>query len=176
MFQTSITSVKPRGFTFPELLVTVGIIAVLAGIAIPAYSGITGTAKNVEAEDFAESLNRAVGNFNQANWEIPTAANPDATTDEFLVLRSLQFKNWPAGSFKPGAPYFSAKYNPEASSDSSQHRLRWNGRSFEVLRPGTAGQGFLKTFEGKDYQAADYVFPSGYSPAGSPAGYFPAGV
>ncbi len=176
MFQTCNSSVKARGFTFPELLITVGIIAVLAGIAIPAYSGITRTAKNVEADDFAESLNRAVSNFNQANWEIPTASAPDATTDEFVVLRSLQFKNWPAGSFKPGAPYFSARYHPEASSDSTQHRLRWNGRSFEVLQPGTAGKGFLKTFEGKDYKADDYVFPSGYSPAGSPAGYFPAGA
>lgn len=159
-----------RAFSLVEILVVISIIGVLAAIAIPAVTGLTSSAKDVEADDFTESLNRAVRNFAQSNWEIPTAANNGATTDEFIVLRSLQHRWGNTGTigspYKAGSPYFSPKYNPATSSDSTTYRLRWNGRTFEMLRPGTAGSGFLKTFEGRDYTAADYVSPSGYKPAG----------
>lgn len=161
----SLRPVLCRGFSMVELLMVIGVIGVLAGIAIAAYSGITEAAKRTEAVDFAESLNRAVLRFNQANWDLPTAADPSASTDEYTVIRSLQYK-WPIRSLKPGSPYFAKNYNPEASSDSNEFRLRWNGRNFEVLGPGTAGTGLLKTFTGADYTAADYAFPNGYQPAG----------
>ena len=154
-----------KGFSLPEILTVMAIIGILSALAIPAYNGITTGAQNVEAGDFAESLNRSVLRFNQANWDLPVAASHAATTDEFLVLRSLQYK-WPASSLKPGSPYFSPKYNPVASSDSTKHRIRWTGRTFELLKPGTTGTGLLKTFTGTDQGGADYVFPGGYKPAG----------
>ena len=121
----------------------------------------------------SESLNRAVLNFNQANWDIPTAANNAATTDEFIVLRSLQYK-WPtgAGPLKPGSPYFNAQYNPTTSSDTTKHRIRWNGRTFDLLRPGTRGirARFLKPFDGSDRTVAEHIFPTGYKPAGMLSG------
>lgn len=156
---------RHRAFSLVEILVVIAVIGVLAAIAIPAYSGLTDSAKDVEAEDFVESLNRAVRNFGQANWDLPTLPDNAATTDEFLVLRSLQHK-WPKKALKPGSPYFSVKYNPQTSSDESTYRIRWNGRTFEVLRPGTAGSGFLRTFDGRDHTAADHVFPANYKPAG----------
>ena len=156
---------QKNGFSLPEILTVVAVIGVLSAISIPAYNGITGRAEEVEAGDFVESLNRAVLRFGQSNWDLPTAADHSATTDEFIVLRSLQYK-WPASSLKPGSPYFTPKYNPLTSSDSTKHRIRWNGRTFELLKPGTTGSGLLKTFTGADQTNADYVFPQGYKPAG----------
>jgi len=153
------------GFSLPEILTVLAIIGVIAAIAIPAYSGLTGKAESVEATDFVESLNRASFRFSQANWDLPVAANNAATTDEFLVLRSLQYA-WPRSALKPGSPYFGQNYNPTASSDTTRHRIRWNGRTFDLLRPGTTGSGFLKPFTGADFTAANHAFPNGYKPAG----------
>ncbi len=151
-------------FSLVEMLVVISVISIITAIAIPAVTGINGTVKNTEAKDFAESLNKAVRSYSQACWEIGTAANDTATTDEFLVLRSIQYK-WPVDQLKPGSPYFSPRYNPSASSDAGLHRLRWNGKAFEVLEPGTTGTGFLKPFSGADF-SSDYVFPNGYAPVG----------
>lgn len=165
---------QPRGFTLPEILTVIGIIGVLAAISIPAYTGINSKAQDVEAGDFVESLNRAVLRFNQANWDIPVAADNAVTTDETTVLLSLQFK-WAAKQagreLRLGSPYFTQKYKPDTSSSGSTHRIRWNGRGFELLKPGTSGSGLLKTFDGKDQK--DCVFPDGFLPAGTPTGYVP---
>lgn len=158
-------SQQRRAFSLPEILMVMAVIGVLTAMAIPAYTGITSKAQDAEAGDFVESLNRAVLRYSQANWDMPTAADNSATTDEFVVLRSLQYA-WPKSALKPGSPYFPATYNPSASTDSSQYRVRWNGRTFELLKPATSGSGLLKTFSGADYTAASYVFPSGYMPAG----------
>ncbi len=155
-----------RGFSLVEILVVVSVIGVMAAISIPAYQGVMRATKNTESEDFVESLNRAVRSFSLGNWDLPVVPDNAATTDEYAALRSLQFR-WPASSLKPGSPYFSPKYNPQASNSTGEYRLRWNGRTFEVLRPGTVGSGLLKTFAGADYTAADYVFPNGYKPPGS---------
>ncbi len=163
---TLLPSKSSKAFSLVELLTVIAVIGVLTAIAIPAYSGVTDRVRDAEAGDFVESLNRAVLTFSQTNWEIPTPANNGADTDELLVLRSLQF-HWPSPNQKPvGAPYFSPKYNPGSSSASTVHRIRWNGRTFQLLKPGTSGTGLIKTFTGADYTAADYVFPSSYRPAG----------
>ena len=163
-----------RGFTLPEILTVIAIIGVLAAVAIPAYTGVTSKVQDVEAGDFVESLNRAVLRFGQANWDMPTPADNSATADEATVLLSLQYK-WSgkqAGrELRLGSPYFTQKYKPATSSTSTTHRIRWNGRTFEWLKPGTSGSGLLKTFDGKDQK--DCVFPGGFLPAGMPSGYAP---
>jgi prepilin-type N-terminal cleavage/methylation domain-containing protein len=158
-----------RAFSLVEMVVTVAVIGIVAAIAIPIYSNVTERSQIAVVEDHVELLNRSLGNFSQSCWKIPTAANNSDTADEFLVLRSLQYTfpqsaSDPIG--KPGSPYFSPNYDPSASSSTNEHRIRWNGRSFEVLPRGQAGSGIL--FRGADdIKRTPYSFPSGYKPEGA---------
>jgi len=158
-----------RAFSLTELVVTVAVIGIVAAIAIPIYSNVTERSQIAVAEDHVELLNRSLGNFTQACWKIPTVANNSATADEFLVLRSLQHTFVKSASDplgKPGSPFLSPSYDPSASSSTDEYRIRWNGRSFEVVPRGQAGSGLL--FRGADdIKKTPYSFPSGYKPEGA---------
>jgi prepilin-type N-terminal cleavage/methylation domain-containing protein len=154
-----------KAFSLAEIVVTVAIIGVLASIAIPVYSGVTERSRRAVAVDHLESMNRAVANFAHTCWKLPTAAVDGDTADEFLALRSLQWQ-FPASALKPGSPYFDPKYDPAASSSTTEYRIRWNGRGFELLDKGQAGTG-LRFNAGKDFKATPYSFPSGYKPDGA---------
>jgi prepilin-type N-terminal cleavage/methylation domain-containing protein len=153
--------------TMPEMLVTIAVMGVIVGVSIPIYSNLTEGSRETAATDLTETLNRAVIKFSQNCWRISTPADAAATTDEFLVLRSLQY-TFPAAQMRIGAPYYDARYNPTASSNSQDIRLRWNGTSFELLKPGTAGTG-LRYNGAADYTSAPYAFPSDYAPVAAVA-------
>jgi len=159
-----IPSPRRAGFTLHEVIVTVALIGVFAAIIIPIYSDVRETSQERIVEDHVEDLNRAVADFSHACWALPTPADNSATTDEFIVLRSLQWK-FPAASFKIGSPYFDPRYDPAPSSDTSTYRIRWNGRSFEMIAKGQAGTG-LRYRGVADYKTP-YSFPNGYTPAGA---------
>ncbi len=152
------------GFSLLEALVTVAIIGILAGIAIPIYSNIREGSEQEVAGDRVEALNHAVAKYTQECWKIPTAADAAVTTDEYAVLRSLQYR-FPSTNLKPGSPFFDPKYNPKASSSTADLRIRWNGKSFELLTRGISGTG-LKYEGGKDMASTSYTFPAGYKPEG----------
>lgn len=152
-------------FTLVELVTTVAIMAILTAIAIPVYSNLNGASEEAVANDHVEALNRAVTNFAHACWKMPTAADASSTTDEFAVVRSLQYR-FPATQMKPGSPFFSPEYAPSASSNSREFRVRWNGKSFELLKPGQSGTG-LKFNKSGDFGSTAYTFPSNYKPEGA---------
>ena len=65
---------KMNGFTLIELMVTVAILAVIAAIAVPAYTGYVATARNVEAMDNLSAIQIAEEEyFLQNNAYIPVA-------------------------------------------------------------------------------------------------------
>ncbi len=161
MLQTLIQR-KPRaGFSFVELIITLAIMGLLAAVAIPVYSNVTKSSGETIATDHVESLNRAVAKFSQNCWRLPSPADNSVTTDEFVVLRSIQYR-FPISNPKVGSPYFDPRYNPTASSSTNDLRIRWNGTGFELLKTGTAGSG-LRYNGGNEYTTPS-SFPNGYQP------------
>lgn len=160
-------SQRQSGFSLVEMMVTIAVVGILAALAVAGFSDVFESSSLTHAQRLNAQLNNAVKTHAQTNWEFPTAKDDSATTDEFLVLRSLQYK--PAassGRFDPNAPYFSPKWNPPASSDTTHYRVRWNGVNFRLLPPGTAGTGLKLSLDGSDYTAADFSFPANYVPVG----------
>lgn len=65
---------KNQGFTLIELMIVVAILAILAGIAIPAYTGYVQTAKVVEAHNNIAALRLAQEEFFLENTRYFTGA------------------------------------------------------------------------------------------------------
>ena len=69
-----------KGFTLIELLVTVAILAILASIAIPMYTGYTRGAARQEATSNLQALSLCLEEYYaQNNRYLPPAANPPQT-------------------------------------------------------------------------------------------------
>ena len=152
---------RSRGFSLVELVVTIGVIGFITSIAIVSFKKVlTGTRASI-AWDKAEIFNLGLKKYSQIAHDILTADVPNDSTDEFLVLRSLQWRD-PADP-SPGSPFYRPNYNPVASSDSDDYRIQWNGFVFEILKPGSAGTGLKIVEDGSDI-TTPYTFPSGYVP------------
>jgi type II secretory pathway pseudopilin PulG len=158
-------AIKRAAFTLVELIVTIGVVGCLTGLAIPIYSNVRNASEEGVATDHVESLNNAVTKYSQECWKMPTAADASSTADEYKVLRSLQYR-FPISTLKPGSPFFNPSYDPGTSSSTSDIRIRWNGKSFELLKHGQSGTG-LKYNSGNDVKNSPYSFPSGYKPEGA---------
>ena len=86
-----------KGFTLIELMIVVSIISILAGIAIPAYSGYISSAQLVEAHTLAQQIKPQINEFYKARGRFP-ANNKEAGIPEphFLIgnyVKSLRVEN-----------------------------------------------------------------------------------
>lgn len=145
-----------------EIMVVIGILAILAGIMIPAISNIIPSAKETTSLANLEELNQAVHRFNQANWELVLQV-ADGSDDEEAIARSLQYRgDRPA----PGSPYLEPTLTIVTTDDEGIFRASWNGRAFTMLSPGTAGSGL----DLAQLHAGGSVFNFGenYKPVGAP--------
>ena len=160
---------RQGGFSLPEIMMSIAVVAILTAIGIVAVSNVTEDAKAVDARRQVEQLNHALRTFSQTNWDIRTVADASGTVDEFKVLRSLQYKPQARyGRFSLGVPFFPPTWNPAASNSSSDFRAEWNGANFRLLVPGQSGSGLKLSFDGSD-QSAPYAFPQNYKPEGTAA-------
>jgi prepilin-type N-terminal cleavage/methylation domain-containing protein len=153
------------GFTLPELIATIAILAILSAVAIESYSNLQESARESVARDTVSILNRALLHFNQANWDIVLNAVPGSTSDELAVLRTLQWRDPDPAQATPGSPYMPANFSEAVSSSEDDYRIRWNGHTFELLEPGTAGSGLKTDFDSTSVADA-YSFPEDYQPLG----------
>lgn len=144
-----------------EVVVMVAIMGILSAIAIASYGGTKKGSEQTVAKELVETLNLGLKKFAQINHEISLAANDAASSDEVLVLRSLQWRDPLDPS--PGSPYVRPNFNPVGSSSADDYRVRWNGRVFTLVVPKTAGTGLKVNFQAKDY-GANHTFPPGYTP------------
>ena len=155
------SSYRCAGFSLVELVVAIAIIGFIASIAIVAYEKMIDGVRKSVAWDKGEILNLGLKKYSQIVHDMPTAANDSSTDDEFLVLRSLQWRDDADPTLD--SPYVRQDYNPAVSSSAEDFRLRWNGFVFEVLNPGDTGSGLKVVDDGSDITTA-YSFPSDYSP------------
>ncbi len=73
-------SAQMNGFTLIEIMVTVAILAVIAAIAVPAYTGYISTARNVEGLDNLSAIQIAEEEYAAGNNSAYFSAAPLVTT------------------------------------------------------------------------------------------------
>jgi len=129
---------RPRGFSLPEILVTVAIIGIFSAVAIPMITRTDRVARSEVANQIVTSINRAIAGYRQCGSEILLNANSDSGADETSVMLLLTTRD--AGVV--GSPFLQGTTWPATATDSTEtYRAQWNGRFFVVLPPGTSGTG-----------------------------------
>lgn len=154
-----------RGYSVTELVIVISIMGTLAGIAVGSYNQFLGGAKDALAQERVESLNQGLHRFAQQNYELLFSPVNTATADELVILRTLQYRHEDPNRATVGSPYADPRYNPVASSSMNEYRLRWAGKSYELLKPGTPGTGLLMNFEGTDF-TDPFNFPPNFKMVG----------
>ena len=135
-----------------EVLVVVGVLAIITTISIPVVSNIFSESNFAAARRNLNYLNGAVVAFNNSNWELVLAASA-GSDDEQKIFDSLRYR-------APTNPAAGSPYLPEtaafvADSDTSTYRAVWNGRMFGIVVPGSNGTGLdLMKLMGSSVQSA----------------------
>jgi prepilin-type N-terminal cleavage/methylation domain-containing protein len=154
-----------RGFSMTELTIVISILGVLATISMTSFNHLLSGSKDAVAAERLELLNRALHTFAQQNYEMVFNRMDSGGADEMVILRTLQYRNTDIDRAKIGSPYVDPRYNPIVSTNAGDYRIRWTGRCYELLKPGTAGSGIRMNFDGTDF-TTPFVFPPNFQMAG----------
>lgn len=154
-----------RGFSMTELVIVVSILGVLATISMTSFNHLLSGSKDAVAGERLEMMNRALHTFAQQNYEMVFNRMDTGGADEMVILRTLQYRNTDIDRVKIGSPYIDPRYNPVVSTNAGDYRIRWTGRCYELLKPGTAGSGIKMNFDGTDF-TTPFAFPPNFQMAG----------
>ncbi len=141
---------RQHGFSLTEMISTISMLAILAGIALVMLNGAFDSSKENMAINRMEMVNKALDSYMTNVAEIIWPENAGSTSDELTVLAGLRHRSTDTNKIIVGSPFIDPNYNPKTSSDLSTFRLRWTGKRFELLRPGVAGTGLKIAFDGTD--------------------------
>lgn len=125
---------RRNGFTLIELMITVAIIAILAAIALPAYSDFTVRAKFIEGHSMAMTVRNAVGSA----WTSHGMAGVAAT----------------AADYPPNNTATASKYVQYATVDAGTGVIT-------VVYAGNAGNGVPASLDGKTMTLTPQVRDTG---------------
>jgi prepilin-type N-terminal cleavage/methylation domain-containing protein len=139
-----------EAFSLTEMITTISILGILASIVVLQMSDNYSTARGVLAVDRLEMLNRGMSERAASVKEYVFTRVDANTTDEQLVLMDMQYRNPDPDKAEVNSPFIEPRYRPTTSSSVNDFRLRWTGRRFELLRPGTTGSGLKVVFDGSD--------------------------
>lgn len=153
------------GFSLSEIVITISMLGVLAGVVLVQMSGSYEKARETLALEKMELLNTNLKARAASLKEYVLSRNDGATMDENLVLTELQYRHPDPLKADFNSPYIDPRYRPVTSASSKDYRLRWTGRMFELLRPGTPGSGLLVVFDGSDI-GTPRTYPPNYSSSG----------
>jgi type II secretory pathway pseudopilin PulG len=126
------------GFSLVEVIVMIGVIGVLASVALFVHRGSVEASRRVIARENTERLNGAVWKYNQIGEQIEVARDDADTDDEAAVMALLQTRD---SVNLPGSPFLPTELELGTSDSEDVFRARWTGIAFEILAPGVEGEG-----------------------------------
>ena len=147
------------------MVTTISILGILASIIVVQMSDNYNTAREILAVDRLEMLNRGMAERAASVKEYVFTRVDSNTMDEQVVLMDMQYRNPDPDKADINSPFIEPRYRPTTSSSVNDFRLRWTGRRFELLRPGTIGSGLKVVFDGSDL-GEPRVYPPNYNSNG----------
>lgn len=131
------------GFSLVEIMIVIGVIAVLAGVLIPAITQVVPAAHETVCEANLEKLNQAVWKYNHALGKFEQSGETGEGKGLAVggKLQEAGSRNLESANYSPGAPYLEPTLFLAETSNDSTYRAEWNGKMFVLLKPGTTGTG-----------------------------------
>lgn len=154
-----------KGFSMTEMIVTISVIGVLAGIAIAQIGNALESSRLAVARQKVEMLNQGLHAYASAVKALTNgdmAVRADAN-DEIQVLLTLEYRD-PKNPV-PGSPFVDEHYRPSTSTSSDDYRIQWAGGLFRLLTPGQPGTGLKVPFDGSDL-GTPFKYPDNFHSLG----------